>query len=862
MYYFYIIFFLSINSLYLFSQPHWETIVSAGDEWRYIIPNAATPANWKNPSFDDSSWLVGYGGIGYGDGDDQTLAPEGTISIYMRRQFELYDTAVLIQALLNIDYDDGFVAYLNGIEIARANIDGYPPIYDGLAYDHEAETYQGGDFPYFFVETALWQSLATVGSNVLAIEIHNASSESSDLSAIPFLSVETTTAGITYQTPPIWFDAPISNIPTYNLPIIHINTNGQYIMDEPRITAQMGIIWNGEGNTQLPSDAPNHYNGDISVEYRGNSSQFFPKRSMGLTTIDEAGNDHDVSLLGMPAEHDWILYAPYTDKAMMRDALSYELARQMSWYATRTRYVELFVNQEYQGIFILMEKLKRDANRIDISRLKPDDNSGDPLTGGYILKTDHFAGNVGEPFYSSNGVTVQYEYPRFDAISDPQKAYIQNYINDFEAALYSELFDDPQTGYRAYVNIYSFIDLILLNELSNNVDGYRLSAYYYKDRDSQCGRLTFSPPWDFNLTYGNADYCEGWRTDVWQLYDGCADGPAIWFRRMLEDPYFAAVLRCRWSELRQYTLQNSHINQIIDSTAFLLKQAAVRDSAQWQTIGNYIWPNYYISNSYQGEVDTLKWWIKQRLQWIDDHIFGMGVSCGSLAPQTVRINEINYHSANIDTLDSGDWIELYNYGDSSVDISNWLLTDQHDLRRYCQIPPNTVLPPNGYWLLCSDTARFANLHPTLSALASPLCFNLDNGGTRLALYNAQHQRAFDLIYSDQAPFDTLPDGHGYTLELTHFTANTPAVWSASCGLKGTPAAPPAAQLSIDLTTDNPISCKNGIAQYHATARPNAIYTWTITAGNGIIVSGQGTPNISILWVGTGMGEVSVSVIVP
>jgi hypothetical protein len=845
----------------IYAQNHWETLVFAHDTWHYTIATATTPSNWANPNFDDNAWDIGVGGLGYGDDDDASLLPTGTISAYMRHHFEVDNTAILGQAVLNMDYDDGFVAYLNGIEIARANMDGNPPLYSDLAADHEANVYQGGNYDYFPIDPTVWQSAIMQGDNVLAIEIHNSDPSSSDLSAIPFLSVQVNSPTTLYDLPPTWFNMAGGGFNfSSNLPIVHIYTNGQIIMDEPRIVANMGIIWNGAGNINQLSDEFNHYNGKITVEYRGNSSQQFPKLSMGLTTINADETDLNVSLLNMPAEHDWILYAPYTDKTMMRDVLIHELARNMGWYAPRTQFVELVVDEQYQGIYVLMEKIKRDSNRIDISRLDSDDNSGDELTGGYILKTDHFAGNTGEPFYTPNGITVQYHYPDFDVISSEQQAYIQQYIADFENALFAESFADPNTGYRSYTNIYSFIDAILLNELANNVDGYRLSAYYYKDKDSNCGKLTFSPLWDFNLSLANADYCNGWRTDVWQLYDGCADGPGIWFRRMMQDPYFAATLRCRWFELRQGVLSANVLHTLIDNQVDLLSEAAVRDSTRWQTIGNYIWPNYYLPNTYKGEIDTLQWWLQNRLLWMDQNMFAPSTSCNATATETVRISEINYHNSPL--ANTNDWVELYNYGTNTIDLSNWQLIDKHRLNRYCTIAPNTPIAPNDYIILSADTAQFISQHPLLSNKVRPLCFNLDNGGTTLALYNAQHQPAFAFTYTDIAP-DTLPDGHGHTLELINANApNNPYSWRASCNVGGTPAAAFQNGLNVWLTTPNDIVCREQMNSYEAPIIAGATYTWTISAGNGVIVSGQGTPQVGIVWLSNGTGEVTVTVSKP
>ena len=157
----------------------------------------------------------------------------------------------------------------------------------------------------------------------------------------------------------------------------------------------MGIIDNGFGNINSVNDAFNDYNGKISIEYRGSSSQSFPKKPYALETQDSIGNNNNVSLLGMPVENDWILYAPYTDKSLMRNFLTFDLGRKMRNYSPRTVYCELVVNGDYKGIYILMEKIKRDNDRVDIAKLDSNDVAGDSLTGGYIIKVDKYTGTGG-----------------------------------------------------------------------------------------------------------------------------------------------------------------------------------------------------------------------------------------------------------------------------------------------------------------------------------------------------------------------------------------------------------------------------------------------------------------------------------
>jgi len=144
-----------------------------------------------------------------------------------------------------------------------------------------------------------------------------------------------------------------------NLPLIVINTYGQSIPDDPKIVADMGIIWDTSGKRNTLNDPMNNYKGKIGIEIRGSSSQMFPKKSYGFETRSDNVTSADVSLLGLPAENDWVLYAPYTDKTMIRDVLTYTLDAALGHYSPRCRFVELFLNGSYDGVYVLMEKIKR-----------------------------------------------------------------------------------------------------------------------------------------------------------------------------------------------------------------------------------------------------------------------------------------------------------------------------------------------------------------------------------------------------------------------------------------------------------------------------------------------------------------------
>ncbi len=403
------------------------------------------------------------------------------------------------------------------------------------------------------------------------------------------------------------------------LPLIYINTNGQVIQDEPKIIANMGIIWNDDGQQNKTGGEFNHFNGKIGIEIRGSSSQMFPKKSYGFELRDENGEGMDFPLLDLPEEEDWILYAPYSDKTLIRNVLTFTLAGQLDEYAPRCRFVELFLNNKYEGVYVLMEKIKRDKNRVDIAKLKPDDLAGEDLTGGYIIKIDKTTGSGGSGWHSdfpnkmSTYTYYQYEYPAYDEIHDVQANYIKKYVHDFEEAVYYQEYD-PETGYQQYININSFIDYMIINEIAKNVDGYRLSTFLYKDKD---GKLNAGPVWDFNLGYGNADYYNGWETFGLQVYANLGSDSwqnPFWWGMLLGDRYFTKALRCRWNDLHEDLLSTNRIIEVADSLVTLLEKPIERNFQRWPILGQYVWPNYYVGQDYLADISWMKNWIIERMR--------------------------------------------------------------------------------------------------------------------------------------------------------------------------------------------------------------------------------------------------------
>ena len=402
------------------------------------------------------------------------------------------------------------------------------------------------------------------------------------------------------------------------------------IVDEPKVPAAL---------TVRKKDSI-HFSGIIGIEIRGETSQYFDKKSYGLETWDREYNDIDVSIIGFPDEEDWILYGPFSDKSLIRNKLIYDLSNKMGRYASRTEFVELYINYDYKGLYIFMEKLKRDKNRINIQKLDQGDIDENLISGGYIIKIDKSDMDDGsytdynsfQSNFDINGnldgekkIYFNYEYPKPGIIHANQKNYIKNYFHEFESALASDKFEDPENGFRKYIDEDSFIDFFILNELSNNVDGFRLSTYLHKDRDE---KLMIGPIWDFNLSFGNADYCGGERYDVWlhKFNERCPGdfwNIPFWWDRLLEDQKFVDKLKLRWNDLRSNTLSNINIIQMINNYyTFLNNETDIveKNFYKWRILGIYIWPNSFIGNNYDQEINFLKIWIENRLNWLDDSI--------------------------------------------------------------------------------------------------------------------------------------------------------------------------------------------------------------------------------------------------
>jgi len=501
------------------------------------------------------------------------------------------------------------------------------------------------------------------------------------------------------------------------LPLLVIDTYGREIPDEPRISAHMGLIHNEIGEYNKVEDLFSEYNGQISIEMRGESSQYFyDKKSFSIETQNDDGSNNNVSLLGLPEENDFVLQAPFGDKSLIRNVLSYRLFEKFGHYAPRTRFVELFLNDDYQGVYVLTEKVKRDKNRVDIAKITPKDTTAEDISGGYLLRIDKTSGMepheywespVNPPIADYHRVVYQYFDPDYDELSSDQRKYIRAYLQEFEEALVDSDYKDPATGYRSYLDIPSFIDLMILNEFVKDVDAFRLSHYFYKQKDTRGGKLISGPPWDYNLTFGNSDF-----TSTMHLTSDWIHTHSItiyWWARIMHDPWFVNELFCRWEKLHSDALSHGSMNAMIDSTLEVLDLAVDRNFTRWPILGDWIWPNSYVGQSYPDEMDYLRDWIGDRLDWMDWKWGGKCLATSSETSEQMAESRMKVFPNPSDL--SNTYVSLSNLSDPELNIRLYDLSGKmvyhstifvSDPELIFPLPDLSLLPEGIYTLELTD----------------------------------------------------------------------------------------------------------------------------------------------------------------
>ncbi|MFD0969999.1 CotH kinase family protein [Plantactinospora endophytica] len=359
---------------------------------------------------------------------------------------------------------------------------------------------------------------------------------------------------------------------------------------------------------------------------RGQSSATFPKTPYRLELRDNADDDVDLPLLGMPADSDWVLRGPYTDKALIRDAFMHGLGQDIGLHAPRFAFAEVYVNtdaqavaaNDYLGVYLIVETIKNSKNRLDLKQLDEDDVTLPKLTGGYIFKFEWLAAE--EPTLPCQGADATcwhyLEVVDPDPLQPAQAEWLRGHLQQFHDLLRSPGFADPVTGYPSFIDVDSFVDQLIVNELSRGMDAYLRSAYFHKDRD---GKIVAGPLWDFDLTFGVGGYFQNDQIAGWQHQQTRSPSANDWFQRLLLDPAFVNRVKARWQELRRGVLSNAQLQARIDRLTAPLTAAAGRNFQRWpnlstRMLGPFVTPT---SPTWPGQVQFMRDWMFQRAAWLD-----------------------------------------------------------------------------------------------------------------------------------------------------------------------------------------------------------------------------------------------------
>ncbi|WP_199185841.1 CotH kinase family protein [Streptomyces carminius] len=360
---------------------------------------------------------------------------------------------------------------------------------------------------------------------------------------------------------------------------------------------------------------------------RGQSSSNFEKAPYRLELRDNQDDDADYPMLGMPAESDWVLRGPFPDKSLVRDAFAYTLGQELGLKAPRHRFVEVYTNldggtlgsEDYQGVYLLDETIKNQKDRLDLKQLDEEDTSLPEISGGYIFKFDAFAAE--EPKLVCTGAAAtcwnDLEVVDPEPLNSQQQQWLTQYVQKFHDSLRSANPSDPQTGYPAYIDVDSFVNQIILNELARQGDGYIRSQYFHKDRD---GKIFTGPLWDYDIGFGavpGADAIEGWQFRPFS-FPGMPP-TTDWFLRLMEQPEFQQRVRTRWQELRQGVLSDAQLRARVSRLASPLTNAAQRNFTKWPNLNSRMVGGFQTktSQTWQQQLTILQDWLVQRAAWID-----------------------------------------------------------------------------------------------------------------------------------------------------------------------------------------------------------------------------------------------------
>jgi hypothetical protein len=422
--------------------------------------------------------------------------------------------------------------------------------------------------------------------------------------------------------------------PMHDLPVIVLDTYGTPVPGQDSGNATNEYVNTAllafepdAGTTSLA--APPKVASASGIHIRGQSSSNYAKKPYRVELHDADGSDRDCPMLGMPSESDWVLHAPFPDKALIRNAFVYSLGRAIGMAAPRATFAEVYLNtasrpveaSDYMGVYLLVEKIKNQKDRLNLQQLEPTDTALPAIAGGYIFKFEWRVMEIEQILACPSGQDNCWDYLE---VYDPapwnpeQQAYLTDHLRSFVTALHSATPSDETTGYPAFIDVRSFATQVVIHELTRNLDAYTRSQYFFKDRD---GKINAGPFWDYDLIAGVGRQATGGSTEGWQ-HESMASRftqTADWFPRLIADPAFNAAVIARWKELRQAELSDAQVTARIADLTAGLSAGATRNFEKWNnltaaSVGGFDTPT---AATWDGQVTAMREWLFERMAWLD-----------------------------------------------------------------------------------------------------------------------------------------------------------------------------------------------------------------------------------------------------
>lgn len=398
-----------------------------------------------------------------------------------------------------------------------------------------------------------------------------------------------------------------------------VGEDGSRLKNEKILSGTVEYFDDAEHNNHLSDEADVSEKAEVWV--RGNTSREFEKRGFGIEFKEEDMlTNKDVSLSGMTADSDWVLHGPYMDKTLLRNYLCYNLSGEIMEYAPNVRFCELFVNEEYMGVYLLVEKIKyNEDGRITLSQTDPEIRET-----SYIVQADRGAEDLTkkiEPFgvYTYTTTTLGEAYGRMEIVypsatlTEEQRKYIENDLSRFEKALFSYDYDKKKTGYQQYIDVDSFVDYFLINEFALNYDAVGLSTYLYKDVR---GKLHLCV-WDFNSAFDNYEL-SNITPRTFRLHE------KMWYKNLFKDEAFVDQVIREYDDLRDTWFDEAYLMKYIDDTVEYLGPAIERNYEKWGfSFGeeyDRLQPEERNPRSYEAAIRQMKECISLRIEHMDQNI--------------------------------------------------------------------------------------------------------------------------------------------------------------------------------------------------------------------------------------------------